>query len=148
MTGTTELTAFLTELPDLAPSELLRLAATQRSADHSALDRAHASARMVADRIGSAAQLADLQDKIIHWAEAQGAASGAGAGVATGAPLLLADARRQAVPALVDAGTALLLGDALDSTSRGVLTRAWGSLGRMSPASRRASGEGMRARRR
>lgn len=135
MTGTTELTAFLAELPDLAPSELLRLAATQQSADRSARDRAHASARMVADRNGSTAQLVDLQDKIIHWAEVHGAASGAGAGVAMVAPFLLVEARRQAVPALVDAGTALLLGDALDSTSRGVLTRAWGSLGRMSPAS-------------
>jgi hypothetical protein len=134
MTGTTELTAFLAHLPDLEPGELLKLAATQRSADHSPLDRAHASARMAADRIGSTAQLFDLQDEILHWAEAKGAVSGAWAGVAD-APLLLADARRQAVPALVDAGTAFLLGDALDSTSRGVLTRAWGSLGRMSPAS-------------
>lgn len=133
MTGTTELSVFLARLPDLEPSELLRLAATQRSADHSALDRAHGAVRMAARRTGSAAQLASLQDEIIHWAEAHGAVSGAWAGVAD-APLLLADARRQAVPALVDAGTAFLLGAALDSTSRGVLTRAWDSLGRMSPA--------------
>ncbi len=144
MTETNPLASFLSELADLDVGALLALAADHRAVGEAALERARASARDAARRSGRAAELGELQDAIIRWAEAPGAGSGAWAGDAASEPLVVVDARRQAVHAVVDAATELLLGESLGQADRVALGSAWKRIVRARHSTGRRYAAGMR----
>lgn len=117
--------AFLTICSALDDGDLLALS-TSRSADEAAArETALARARATARRLRRIDELERMQSALLRWADAGGAYSGVYAPVSPVHDLLLADLRHQALPALSDAGIALLLGEALDADARRVLLAPW-----------------------
>ncbi len=125
-----ELVAFLQTLPELDRGELLALSAAYRSSDAQDRDAARAVVREVVDRLRCAPTLDSVEQEILHWAETEGAGSGVYAFATPGGDLLLADLRKQAAPALLDAAAVLVVGNALDAVSRRVLLAPWRDTGR------------------
>jgi hypothetical protein len=78
-----------------------------------------------AARLGVSDELQRLQGHIVQWTGASGARSGLWTGGSPGRDLMLADLRRQAAPALMDAATAVVLGNALEERYREALLAPW-----------------------
>jgi hypothetical protein len=66
-----------------------------------------------------------IGDQIVRWSAVGGARSSVHAPMSPPSDIMLADLRRQAVPALLDAAMALLLSDALDPASRQPFLARW-----------------------
>ena len=116
-----DLQELLRMLPFLEEDELLAMCAVYQGADAEARDAARAAASAAAHRQGLFDEMGNLQGSIIQWAGSDIPPSA----VFTFAPLqprrLLGDLRRQAVPSLLDAATALLLNDAISDADRATL---------------------------
>lgn len=112
-------------LAELDRGELLLLGATRSANEEAARNAAWSTARSAAARLARTDELARLEADIVRWADTGGARSGVYAFASPAGDLLLADLRRQAIPAVFDAAAALLLGDALDDTSRRMLLTPW-----------------------
>jgi hypothetical protein len=110
-------------LPNLDRGTLLALAAAHDGPDPDR-ERAWDDARVVVRRERMEQDLDRLRDDVGRWATRLGAVTGqeAGSGMTE---LLLADVRRGAAPAVLDAATALLLGDRLTEADREALLRPW-----------------------
>jgi hypothetical protein len=82
-------------------------------------------ARRLASRLGLRESLLRAEGEIVQWTGAAGARSGVWTAGSPARDLMLADLRRQAAPALMDAATALILGDALEARYPDALLAAW-----------------------
>lgn len=119
------LVAFLQALPELDRGELLGLSAAYAAGSVQDREAARAAVRATVDRAACGPALAGVEREILHWAETQGARSGAYTFASPAGDLLLADLRKQALPALLDAAAVIALGDALDAASGRVLMAPW-----------------------
>jgi hypothetical protein len=128
MYGVDELNAFLNGLPDLDQSTLLALSVRPTIDEEKSLRNARRTARRVATVAGLIDDLDSLRGQIVTWSGANGARSGIWAPDLASSDVLLADIRRGAAQAILDAATATLLGDALDLHSREVLVERWESV--------------------
>jgi hypothetical protein len=122
-----DLEAFLRILPHLDSGELMAISAAYHDADAEARVAARALASGVARRRHLIDELGRVQGSIIQWAGSDISRSGAFTFADVRPDQMLGDIRVQAVPPLLDAATALLLGDALDQTSRDALLEPWTS---------------------
>jgi hypothetical protein len=116
-----DLEEFLRILPFLESAELLAISATYADADEEARIAARTSASAVAKQRGLMDDLGRLQGSIIQWAGAVISESAAITFDSVRPDQVLGDLRRQAMPPLLDAGTALLLRDALPAEHRATL---------------------------
>lgn len=119
------LAALVEALPALDQGELLALAGVADGEDPADRARAWAAVREAGARLGLTTELERIEGEITRWSTADGARSGF---YTMGSPvgdLLLADLRTLAVPVLVGAAAALLLGDALDPEARDLLLAPW-----------------------
>ncbi len=118
-----ELEELFARLPRLDRGELFALAGAHHVRD-AAREEAWKSVREVVatDRVEQ--DLDRLRSEIGAWATHLGSITGQEAGTGT-SELLLADARRAAAPAVLDAAVALLLGSRLPERDRTVLLRPW-----------------------
>jgi hypothetical protein len=122
MTADIDLDEFFRILPHLETGELLAIGAAYHDADADAREVARAEASAVARRRGLDDEIRRVQSSIIQWAVSDITRSQ----VMTfenvrASSSMLGDVRQDNVPALLDAATALVLGDALDSGSREIL---------------------------
>ncbi len=108
-----DLSEFLQLLPQLDAADLTAISAAYEAGDGAARDDARAAASAVARRRGLLDQLHQLQGSVIQWAGSDIPRSATFTFADVRPDLLLGDVRRDTVPALLDAATALLLGDAL-----------------------------------
>ncbi len=116
-----DLEEFLRILPFLESAELLAISATYADADEEARIAARTSASAVARQRGLMDELGRLQGSIIQWAGSVISESAAITFDSVRPDQVLGDLRRQAIPPLLDAGTALLLRDALPAEHRASL---------------------------
>jgi hypothetical protein len=116
-----DLKEFLDMLPYLEAADLLAVSAAYRAADPGAREAARATASGAARKRGLLDELGRLQGSIIQWAGSDIARSGAYTLAGVRPDQLLGDVRVDAVPALLDAATALLLEDGLSSDERALL---------------------------
>jgi hypothetical protein len=123
-----ELDAFLGAVKRLGEGPLLALSARPSADEADALAVARALAGRVAARKHLTEDLERLQGDIIGWSAAGGAHAGIWAPDMAAGNVLLEDLRRGAAPAILDAATAILLGEALEPHSRAVLRRRWESV--------------------
>jgi hypothetical protein len=115
---------FLDMLPHLEPADFMSVSAAYQQADAEERDAARVAASAAAKKSRLGDELSRLQGSIIQWA---------GSDIPQSGPLtfanpfrpdqLLGDLRVQAVPALLDAATVLLLGRALEEAARDTLLR-------------------------
>jgi hypothetical protein len=119
----TELVALFDRLPGLDRGELFSLAGAHRSND-AALQDAWKAVREVVSATHAERDLDHLRAEVGAWATHLGSITGqeAGSGMAD---ILMADARRAAAPAILDAAVALLLGARLPERHRTVLLVPW-----------------------
>jgi hypothetical protein len=110
---------------ELDSGALLMLGAEPSPTEAAEHARARAAARAGVARRGLSSELERVGAEIVRWSGVGGAGSGVYAPVSAPGDLLLADLRRQALPALLDAAMALALGDALDPASRETLLVRW-----------------------
>ena len=123
-----DLAEFLRILPHLESADLLEISAVYQQADAEARERARGAASAVARKRRLMDQLGELQGSIIQWAGSSISQSGVMTLEAVfQADQMLGDVRRQAVPPLLDAATALLLGDSLETGARETLLEPWSS---------------------
>jgi hypothetical protein len=122
-----DLAEFLRILPHLEAADLLAISATYQQADPEAREAARGVASAAARKRRLMDQLAELQGSIIQWASSDMPQSAAFAFLEVRPNQMLSDVRRQAVPPLLDAATALLLGDSLESGARDALLDPWSS---------------------
>ena len=120
-----EFRSLLRAASELDQGALLELGAEPSLAQAAERERARAAARDAVARLGLSAELERVGAEIMRWSEAGGARSGVYAMVSPPGDLLLADLRRQAVPALLDAAMALLLAEHPDQASREALLARW-----------------------
>jgi hypothetical protein len=125
MHGADDLDAFLDGLPDLDQAVLLLLSVRPSVEEANALRDARRTARRVAKSIGRGNDLDRLRGEIVTWSGANGARSAIWAPDLTSSDVLLADTRRGAAQAILDAATAELLGESLGSGTRAVLRSRW-----------------------
>ena len=118
---------FMRLLPYLEGADLMAISATYRQADVEARAAARAAASIAAHEHGLIDELGRLQGSIIQWAGSDISQSSAFTLEGLRTNPMLGDIRVQAVPPLLDAATALLLGDALTEDVRAVLVEPLGS---------------------
>lgn len=118
-----ELDALFDRLPGLDRGELFALAGAHGSRDAAREDAWTAARKVVTDDHLERA-LDRLRSEVGAWATHLGSITGqeAGSGLSD---LLMADARRAAAPAVLDAAVALLLGDRLPERDSEALLRPW-----------------------
>ncbi len=116
----------LADLPYLDRGELLALAGAQKNEQAARRAAWRAVEDAAASRDGGR-DLDRLRDEVAGWATRLGAIVGdeAGSGLVD---LMLADVRRAAAPAVLDAAAALLYRDDLSEPDRAVLLAAWRSV--------------------
>ena len=114
-------------LPKLNAADLMAISAAYQSADGEARAAARTAASGVARQRGLLDELHRLQGSIIQWAGSDIPRSAAFTFADVRPDLLLGDVRVEAVPALLDAATALLLGDALRPDERASLIEPLGA---------------------
>ena len=119
------LRAFLDGLSSLDVSQLLGIAAVHRGQDATSLESARSHARRAVGSLGRRDDVDRLTGQIVQWAGADGARSGVQTFTSPSRDLVLADARAQAAPALLDAAVGLLVEASLDPESAEALTVAW-----------------------
>ena len=117
-----DLEEFLRILPHLEVAELLAMGAAYQATDAEARDAARNEASGTAKRRGLDDEIRRVQGSIVQWANSDITRSQ----LMTfenvrSSSSMLGDVRQDNVPPLLDAATALVLGDALDSRSREVL---------------------------
>ena len=117
-----DLESFLELLPNLSRQELLGISATHGDLETEARDAARANATALARDQGLGDELDRLRGSIIQWASADIAQSSRFT-MAWSSDPVLSDLRVQAVPALVDIATGLLLAEALAAADRELLLR-------------------------
>lgn len=122
-----DLEEFLRILPHLEASDLMAISAAYQHADAHVRDAARRAASAVARERGLRDELGRLQGSIIQWAGSDISRSGAFTFAEVRPDQMLGDLRVQAVPPLLDAATALLLGVALDAQARDALLGPWSS---------------------
>ena len=122
-----DLDEFLQLLPHLEAADLMAISATYQQADAVARDAARASASAIANKRGLIGELGRLQGSIIQWAGSDISHSSAFTLEGLQTNPMLGDIRVQAVPPLLDAATALLLGDALAEEHRSLLLEPLGA---------------------
>jgi len=118
-----QLVALFERLPGLDRGELFALAGAHRTVDSARQDAWKAVHEVVtADRADR--DLDRLRTEVGAWASHLGSITGqeAGSGLSD---LLMADARRAAAPAILDAAVAFLLGARLPERDRDVLLGPW-----------------------
>lgn len=123
MVPNTELIALFDRLPGLDRGELFALAGAHRSNDSARQDAWKAVLEVVAANRAER-ELDRLRSEVGAWATHLGSITGqeAGSGMVD---VLMADARRAAAPAILDAAVALLLGARLTERDRTVLLLPW-----------------------
>jgi hypothetical protein len=123
-----DLAEFLRILPHLETADLMAMSAAYDQADEAARNTARAAASAAARQRRLMDQLGELQGSIIQWAGSSISQSGVMTLEAVfQTDQMLGDVRRQAMPPLLDAATALLLGDALEPGAREALLEPWSS---------------------
>lgn len=123
-----DLEEFLRVLPHLEAAELMAMSAAYQQADPEARDVVRIAASAAAKQRGLSEELARLQGSIIQWAGSDLSTSSAFTLEGLRTNPMLGDIRVQAVPPLLDAATALLLGDGLDAEERAVLLEPLGAV--------------------
>ena len=116
-----DLDEFMRLLPHLDAADLMSISAAYQQADGAGRDAARAAASTVAKARGRIEELGRLQGSIIQWAGSDISRSSAVTLEALQTNPMLGDVRVQAVPPLLDAATALLLGSALPEEDREAL---------------------------
>jgi len=122
-----DLAEFLRILPHLEGADLMAMTATYQNADDEARDAARVAASAAARKRGVMDELGELQGSIIQWAGSDISQSSAMTLTGVRPDQVLGDLRLQAVPPLLDAATALLLGDSLEAGARDALLEPWSS---------------------
>jgi hypothetical protein len=122
-----DLAEFLRILPHLEAADLMEISAAYQQADAEARERARAAASAVARKRRLMDQLGELQGSIIQWAGSDMPQSSVFTFLEVRPNQMLGDVRVQAVPPLLDAATALLLGDSLETSARDALLEPWSS---------------------
>lgn len=121
----TDIDAFMSEVSDLGAGALLAVTAAHRGQDRRPLMRARATARQAAARLGRSGELDRLSDELMRWALASAPPLGLYGGFGPPSDRFLADARADAVPALVDIAAGVLLRDAIDPATASLLLAPW-----------------------
>ena len=114
-------------LPYLEAAELMAVSAAYQQADAVARARAREAASVGARKAGLMDELGRLHSSIIQWAGADISPTSAFTMEGLRTNPMLGDVRVQAVPALLDAATALLLNDAISADDRAVLLEPIGA---------------------
>lgn len=122
-----ELKEFLDMLPFLEAADLLAVSAVYGGGDPEARAAARTTAAAVARERGLLDELGRLQGSIIQWAGTDISQSAAYTFAGVRPDQVLGDVRVDAVPALLDAATALLLKDALSAEDRTLLLEPIGA---------------------
>ena len=122
-----DLKEFLDMLPYLEASDLMAVSAAYRGGDGAARDATRERASAAARSRGLLDELGRLQGSIIQWAGADISQSAAYTFAGVRPDAMLGDVRVDSVPALLDAATALLLGDALSAEDRALLLEPIGA---------------------
>ena len=122
-----ELKEFLDMLPYLEAADLMAVSAAYRGGDAAARDATRERAAAAARSRGLLDELGRLQGSIIQWAGSDMSQSAAYTIAGVRPDQMLGDVRVQAVPALLDAATALLLKDALSADDRALLLEPIGA---------------------
>jgi hypothetical protein len=122
-----DLQEFMNLLPYLEAAELMAVSAAYQQADAGARAGARDSASAGARKAGLMDELARLHSSIIQWAGADISPTSAFTMEGLRTNPMLGDVRVQAVPALLDAATALLLKDALSVDDRAALLEPIGA---------------------
>lgn len=122
-----DLPEFMNLLPYLEAAELLAVSAAYQQADAVARADAREAASVVARKVGLIDELGRLHSSIIQWAGADISPTSAFTLEALRTNPMLGDVRVQAVPALLDTATALLLKDALSVDERAALLEPIGA---------------------
>jgi hypothetical protein len=122
-----DLEEFMRVLPHLDSGELMAISAAYHDADADARVAARAAASAAARKRNLLDELGHVQGSIIQWAGSDISRAGAFTFADVRPDQMLGDIRVQAVPPLLDAATALLLGDALDPAARDALLEPWAS---------------------
>lgn len=125
--GDVDLEEFLRILPHLEAADLMAISATYRQADAGARDAARLAASGIAKERRLIDELGRVQGSIIQWAGSDISRSAAFTLAGVRPDQMLGDVRVEAVPPLLDAATALLLGNWLDADARDALLEPWGS---------------------
>lgn len=118
---------FMNLLPYLEAAELMAVSAAYQQADATARAGARGAASAAARTGGLIDELTRLHSSIIQWAGADVSPTSAFTMEGLRTNPMLGDVRVQAVPALLDAATALLLQDALSADARAVLLEPIGA---------------------
>jgi hypothetical protein len=117
-----DLEEFLRILPHLDVAELLAMGAVYQSTDPEEREAARAEASAIAKRRQLDDEIRSVQGSIIQWANSDISRSQTLTFENVRASSsMLGDVRQDNVPPLLDAASALVLGDALDSRSRELL---------------------------
>jgi hypothetical protein len=117
-----DLEEFLRILPHLDVAELLAIGAAYQATDAETREAARSEASATAKRRGLDDEIRRVQGSIIQWANSDIARSQTLTFENVRASSsMLGDVRQDNVPPLLDAATALVLGDALDTRSRDLL---------------------------
>jgi len=118
-----EVADLLAELPYLDRGELLALAGAQKK-NQAARRAAWRTVESAARSQDGGRELDRLRHEVAVWATRLGAIVGdeAGSGLAD---LMLADVRRAAAPAILDAAAAMMYADDLSEADRAVLLDPW-----------------------
>ena len=123
-----DLAEFLRILPHLETGELLAIGAAYHDADEAEREAARTEASAVAKRAGLDDEIRQVQGSIIQWAVSDITRSQTMTFENVRASSsMLGDVRQDNVPPLLDAATALVLGDALDARSRELLLSPFAS---------------------
>jgi hypothetical protein len=120
-----DLEEFLRILPHLEAADLMAMSAAYEHADAEAREAARRAASAISKDRRLRDELGRLQGSIIQWAGSDISRSGAFTMADVRPDQMLGDLRVQAVPPLLDAATALLLGEALDAQARQALLGPW-----------------------
>jgi hypothetical protein len=123
-----DLEEFLRILPHLEAAELMAICAAYQNGDDEAREAARNAASAVAKKRRLGDELGHLQGSIIQWATSQISPSSLFTFEHVGPQdRMLGDLRVQAVPPLLDAATALLVGRWLEADVRDALLEPWSS---------------------
>lgn len=122
-----DLQEFMNLLPYLEAAELMAVSAAYQQADAGARAAARESASAAARNVGQLDELGRLHGSIIQWAGADVSPTSAFTMEGLRTNPMLGDVRVQAVPALLDAATALVLKDALPPEDQAALLEPIGA---------------------
>lgn len=118
-----ELNHLFDRLPGLDRGDLFTMAGSHRGAE-AARQQAWRAVREVVAASHAERDLDRVRSQVGAWATHLGSITGQEAGSGT-SEVLLADARRAAAPAVIDAAVAFLLGPRLSSRDRAALLGPW-----------------------